>query len=174
MADRDGPTGLSDAAVSGCLDGTVLAIDPGTVTGWALGSRNGRVVSGTACFRSGRFQGGGMRFLAFSTWLRDMEKRHGPLQALVYEQVRRHAGTDAAQVYGGFLAVLTSWAEERGIPYASVHVKTLKKHATGSGNASKQDMVKAARALGHAPSDDNEADAIHALAWMLETSGVTV
>ncbi len=39
-------------------------------------------------------------------------------------------------------------------------VGTIKKHATGKGNAGKEDMIASAQARGHNPTDDNEADAI--------------
>ena len=68
--------------------------------------------------------------------------------------------TDAAHVYGGLMASLTSWAELRGVPYEGVPVGTIKQHATGKGNAPKQAMINAARARGFSPADDNEADAI--------------
>ncbi len=42
----------------------VLALDLGTVTGWALSS-DGAVTSGTWAFRPGRYEGGGMRYLRF-------------------------------------------------------------------------------------------------------------
>ena len=69
------------------------------------------------------------------------------------------------------MASLTSWAELRGIPYQGVPVGTIKKHATGKGNADKQAMIAAARARGFSPADDNEADAIAILFWALETKG---
>ena len=47
---------------------------------------------------------------------------------------------------------------------------TIKKHATGKGNAGKQDMVEAMQLLGHPVTDDNEADALALLHWALEAS----
>ena len=82
--------------------------------------------------------------------------------------MRRHAGVDAAHAYGGFLATLTAWCEHHQIPYSGVPVGTIKKHATGKGNADKQAMVEAARRIGHHPQDDNEADAIMLLMWAIE------
>jgi Holliday junction resolvasome RuvABC endonuclease subunit len=49
-----------------------------------------------------------------------------------------------------------------------VPVGTIKKHATGKGNAGKQDMVVAMQLLGHPITDDNEADALALLHWSLE------
>ena len=144
---------------------TVLALDLGTSTGWALRAPAGQVVSGTQSFKPGRFEGGGMRYLRFRTWLAEVQATAGPIGAVYFEEVRRHAGVDAAHAYGGFLATLTAWCEHHGIPYSGVPVGTIKKHATGKGNADKAVMIAAARALGFAPVDDNEADALHLLAW---------
>ena len=52
-------------------------------------------------------------------------------------------------------------------PYLGVPVATIKRHVTGKGNASKDEVVKAVRARGHAPKDDNEADALALLDWAI-------
>ena len=149
----------------------VLAIDLGTTTGWAHKSPDGLITSGTVSFRPSRFDGGGMRYLRFQNWLSEMDRLSGPLSAIYFEEVRRHIGTDAAHVFGGLMAVLTAWAEMRGVPYQGVPVGTIKKSATGRGNAPKQAMIDAARARGFDPKDDNEADAIAILFWAIETGG---
>ena len=150
---------------------TILALDLGTTTGWALRSFDGLITSGTASFKPGRYDGGGMRYLRFTNWLTEIDRLSGPIAAIWFEEVRRHAGTDAAHVFGGLMASLTSWAELRGIPYSGAPVGTIKRHATGKGNASKDAMIAAARARGFAPADDNEADAIAILLWAIETQG---
>jgi Holliday junction resolvasome RuvABC endonuclease subunit len=146
----------------------ILAIDLGTKTGWALRDRAGIVTSGTQDFRPQRFEGGGMRYLRFRRWLSEVLQSAGGLDAVYYEEVRHHAGVDAAHAYGGFLATLAAWCEHHGIPYQGVPVGTIKKHATGKGNASKAEMVSAIRALGHRPADDNEADSLALLGWAIE------
>ena len=87
----------------------------------------------------------------------------------VAERVKKivieHLGVDAAHAYGGFMAHLTAWCEHHQIPYQGIPVGTIKKHATGKGNASKDEMIAAARQLGHSPADDNEADALALLAY---------
>jgi len=148
-----------------------IALDLGTTTGWALRGYDGLITSGTASFRPGRFDGGGMRYLRFTNWLTEIDRLSGPISAIWFEEVRRHAGTDAAHVYGGLMASLTSWAELRGIPYQGVPVGTIKRHATGKGNADKDAMIAAARARGFNPADDNEADAIALLLWAIATNG---
>src|SRR5690606_14754822 len=126
----------------------ILALDLGTTTGWALRNADGLIISGTVSFRTGRFDGGGMRYLRFTSWLTEIDRLSGPIAAIWFEEVRRHAGTDAAHVYGGLLATLTSWAELRGVPYEGVPVGTNQRHATGKGNAPKEVVIAAARSRG--------------------------
>lgn len=101
-----------------------------------------------------------MRFLRFRHWLEETVRLLPGLSSVYFEEVHRHAGTDAAHIYGGLMGTLTAWCEERKIPYQGISVGTIKKHATGKGNAGKPEMIAAAKARGHSPKDDNEADAI--------------
>lgn len=149
----------------------ILALDLGTTTGWALRGYDGLITSGTASFKPRRFDGGGMRYLRFTNWLTDLDRLSGPIEAIWFEEVRNHKGVDASHVYGGLMATLTAWAELRGVPYEGVPVGTIKRHATGRGNANKQAMIDAARDRGFSPADDNEADAIAILLWAIETQG---
>ena len=55
--------------------------------------------------------------------------------------------------------------------YQGVPVGTIKRFATGKGNAGKDAVVAAVRARGFSPADDNEADAIAILLWAIETRG---
>ena len=164
-----------DMGVSG-ISGTprksaVLALDLGTTTGWAMRLADGAIVSGTVSFRPGRYEGGGMRFLRFRSWLEEMLHSAPGLATVHFEEVRRHVGTDAAHIYGGFLAHLAAWCEMKMIPYQGVSVGTIKRHATGKGNADKQAVIAAVKSRGFAPTDDNEADAIAILLWAIETEG---
>jgi hypothetical protein len=155
----------------------ILALDLGTTTGWALRSANGPVAHGFVSFKSQRFEGGGMRYLRFGRWLADMLTLNEPktgaqanltgIGAVYFEEVRRHLGVDAAHVYGGLLATLTAWCEHHQIPYQGVPVGTIKRHATGKGNAGKAGVIAAMKALGHPVTDDNEADALALLHWAL-------
>ena len=155
----------------------ILALDLGTTTGWALRSANGPVAHGFVSFKSQRFEGGGMRYLRFGRWLADMLTLNAPktgaqanltgIGAVYFEEVRRHLGVDAAHVYGGLLATLTAWCEHHQIPYQGVPVGTIKRHATGKGNAGKAEVIDAMKALGHPVTDDNEADALALLHWAL-------
>ena len=146
---------------------TILALDLGTQTGWSLLHHDGIITSGTLSFKNDRYQGGGMRYLRFCRWLDDVKTLAGGTLAEAYfEEVRRHLGVDAAHAYGGFLATLTAWCERESIPYQGVSVGTIKHHATGKGNASKQDVLASMQAKGYHPQDDNEADALALLEWV--------
>jgi len=138
---------------------SLLALDLGTNTGYCIGHSVGATISGTANFKPGRYSGGGMRFVKFRAWLAELKSAY-PIDKVVFEEVRRHAGTDAAHVYGGLLATLTAWCEENEIPYEGVPVGEIKKYWTGKGNASKEMMIAEAIKRGYAPLSDDEADAI--------------
>jgi Holliday junction resolvasome RuvABC endonuclease subunit len=125
------------------------------------------ITSGTEHFTPQRFEGGGMRYLRFKRWLTELKQTTDGLDAVYFEEVRRHAGVDAAHAYGGFMAHLTAWCEHHEIPYQGVPVGTIKKHATGKGNAGKAEMLAAARQRGYCPTDDNEADALALLGWVM-------
>lgn len=150
------------------LEGTRLALDLGTDTGWAL-RRDGTTISGTASFKVGRYEGGGMRYLRFQRWLDELA-RDG-VDSIWFEEVRRHAGTDAAHVYGGLLATLTAWCEHHGIPYSGIPVGTWKKSLCGKGNASKEMVLDAIKARGFSPSGFDESDAIGVL-LAVESGGI--
>ncbi|UNE55284.1 crossover junction endodeoxyribonuclease RuvC [Bartonella machadoae] len=147
---------------------TILCLDLGTKTGWAIRGVDGHIFSGTVNFQSRRFEGGGMRYLRFKQWLTEMKVTAGSIDAVYFEEVRRHVGTDAAHVYGGLLATLAKWCEHHQIPYEGIPVGTIKKETTGKGNASKEEIIKAMCAKGHEPKDDNEADALAILYLMKE------
>jgi len=149
----------------------IVAFDLGTLTGWALQDGSIRH-SGVWNLKGSRFEGGGMRFVRFKRFLNEI----GRVDLVTYEEVRRHMGVDAAHVYGGLQATLTAWCEEQKakdmktgkeitVPYEAVPVATIKIHATGKGNASKEAMMTAfEKRTGRAPIDDNEADAW----WLLD------
>jgi Holliday junction resolvasome RuvABC endonuclease subunit len=143
----------------------VLALDLGINTGWAMRLSSGVIVSGSQNFKHGRFDGGGMRFLRFQGWLQEI-RSHGITQ-VAYEEVRKHKGVDASHVYGGFQAHLTAFCEQYQIPYEGVPVGTIKLHATGKGNASKNLVIAAMRLRGYNPVNDDEADALALLHCVL-------
>lgn len=122
----------------------ILGIDPGTHTGWALLNDDGkRIGSGVWDLSPMRHEGAGMRYLRLRTYLRGLCEGY-TLTAIAYEEVAAHKGTAAAHIYGGVVATMQAWAEFEEIPYRGIPVGTVKKIATGKGNAGKDAMVTAA------------------------------
>ena len=138
----------------------ILALDPGTKCGYALSP----LESGTWDLSPRRFEGGGMRFVKLRNYL---IKACEEVDMVVFEEVRGHKGTDAAHVYGGIVAIITEHCELKEIPYSGIPVGTIKKYATGLGNANKEAMLKAAKERWPDIDlvDDNQADALHLWAW---------
>jgi Holliday junction resolvasome RuvABC endonuclease subunit len=141
------------------------------MTGWALWTPDARILSGTTSFKPSRYDGGGMRYLRFRGWLDRVAADAGGITAVYFEEVRRHVGTDAAHLFGGFLATLSTWCELQGIAYQGVPVGTIKRFIAGKGNADREAVIAAIRARGFNPADDNEADALAILLWAIETHG---
>jgi Holliday junction resolvasome RuvABC endonuclease subunit len=127
--------------------------------GWALKSKTG-ITSGCWNLKGNRFEGAGMRIVRLHGYL-DKLATNLPIDAVYFEEVRRHLGVDAAHLYGAITHKIMEWCELRRIPYQGVPVGTVKKYATGRGNADKAAMVAAARAKWPNAdiANDNEADA---------------
>lgn len=150
----------------------ILALDLATATGWALRDDQGRVTSGVQSFALRRGESAGMRLLRFRRWLREA-LRLGQVRLVAYEQPvihreRRQANQSVAHNLEGCLLPEL----EGQIDYVAPTPAEIKKHATGKGNASKEQMIVAAcQRWGVAVRDDNEADALCLLAWVLDEIG---
>lgn len=147
----------------------ILALDLATQSGWAVMTRDGTFRSGSVRFDSNRLGGKGHRWLAFRKWLMDTATECGGIHAVYFEDVKQpFASNLAARAYCGFLAIVEAWAAINNIPLHGVGVGTVKKAWTGKGNASKSEMVAAARQRGIKVVDDNEADAVAILSLALQ------
>lgn len=149
---------------------TILTLDLGTTTGFALGrTTGGAIVSHSKNFKATRFQSADRRFTNFRNYLQQLQSKVLlGIDVIYFEEVRKHIGVDAAHCYGGFKAALTMFCEDNKIPYEGVAVGTIKKHITGKGNANKEKVIKAVQELGHNPKDDNEADALALLYYAID------
>ncbi len=118
-----------------------------------------------------------MRYVRLRAYLVELLTLAQP-DVVAFEEVRRHLGMDAARAYGGMVAVITEECERRDIPYQGIPVGTVKKNATGKGNANKEAMVEAARKRwGMSQVSHDEADArwvAEAGASVISTSVLTV
>lgn len=86
---------------------------------------------------------------------------------VAYERVRRHVGTTAAHVYGGFLAALEQLDYRWGLVCVApplllpAEVTAWKKRSVGSGRASKEQIVAAmSKRFRFTPGSEDEADAL--------------
>ena len=125
----------------------LVAIDPGTKMGWAIREeRDGVMLPDMGGVRDLSFnrnrEGPGMRILRARKFLQETISADTTL--VVYEEVRRHMGTDAAHIYGALEGEIQAHCEANEIAYMAVPVGTVKKHATGRGNAGKDEMIKSA------------------------------
>jgi crossover junction endodeoxyribonuclease RuvC len=143
----------------------VIGLDFGRTTGFAI-INNGVLVHHKSIKLP---EGYGERFSGF---LQILQQEYLSANEIVaYESVSRHMGTKAAHAYGGYLAVFQVFCYQAGVKNYGVPVGTLKKFATGKGNASKNEMIKAANdkfGLQLKGKDHNAADAIWVAQWAWE------
>lgn len=134
-----------------------LALDLATRTGWAHTGGH----SGVADFSSAN--GLRHRLGAFWGWL-DAFVDANQTDQIVFESAHHRGGAATRSGIGmQTVAILAGYRHD--IPVRCVHTATLKKHATGSGRATKDEMLAAA--IRQNPSvlfeDDNHVDAV----WLL-------
>lgn len=141
---------------------SILCLDLGTQMGWVLRNADGTMGSGSINLLPDRTMRRGTRFLNFQKFLNALPK----VQDVYFEQVFAHKGTHAAHIYGGFMAILMAWCEQRSTKYHGISVQQIKQAVTKNCRAAKADIIEAVKKLGHEPSDDNEADAIAILQWV--------
>lgn len=138
----------------------ILALDLATKTGWAHSCGQ----SGVQDFSPRRGDSPGMRWLAFSAWLRRLLD-NAPTDLIAYEQAH-HRGGAATHVAHSLIGCVESVAAERHIEITSRHTASIKKFALGTGRGDK-DAMSAAAAMkwpNRQFLDDNEVDAV----WLLE------
>lgn len=142
----------------------ILALDLSSSTGWAhsCGDSGVKLFSGTP----------GKKWATFTLWIREMADIY-PFGLIAYEKCH-HRGY-AATHQGHVMIGLLEWAcHELGLKApVGYHSATIKKHATGRGNATKVEMVAAAmrRAPGRQFATDDEVDALFLLDLALSESG---
>jgi hypothetical protein len=170
----------------------ILALDLGTKTGWALADDDLRS-SGTLRLATPleikTQRGAGLDRCCDVRFnrLQDFVDKQLPLGAIYFEDVEFQSYTFQTQLWAGFRTVISLYTPKvkllRAIP-----VGTLKKFATGKGNADKSAMARAllqnkiyeatcpekfkkgilvCERKSQRPIDDNEADALHLLNYAL-------
>lgn len=147
----------------------VLAIDPGTSCGVALGSAERPLIwSGTWKLQPGRGESPGVRYLQLVSRLDTLRAQH-PELALIVLEAAHHRGGAATRYALGYEAHVESWCAARDLQHTSVHTSKLKIHATGKGNAGKPQMIASAAARWPEVCRTASEDQIEAL-WLLDYS----
>lgn len=150
------------------IDRDLIALDLGSSLGWARRRTEGdtTIAYGSEMLKPSRWESIGFVGIRFKQTLERL--RADRPCVVLFEEVRRHLGTDAAHAYGRFHGWLCEWCDTHGVAYRSVPVSDIKKFATGKGNANKEAMIAAMVKRGYAPANDDEADALALLHWGLE------
>lgn len=150
--------GALDVGTKGENSMKILALDAATKTGWCI-LKNGKIFeSGTQDFSKKRGESNGAVFFRFRNWLNSIL---GTGIDFVTYEMAHHRGGSATEICVNLTGRIQEACAERDMEFTAIHSATLKKWATGRGNADKADMMKvAAEHLGRQPIDDNEADAV--------------
>lgn len=151
---------------------SILALDFGSTTGWAIRSNDG-IYSGTWDLRPRRGDSPGMRYVLLRRELNTMIGAWPELKLVVYE-MPHHRGGAATEYALGWVATCQAWCAEWHIEHQQTHSATVKKAITGSGRASKEDVLRAVRELfpNSDIRDDNQADALAILKWAIGADGL--
>lgn len=142
----------------------ILALDQATKCGVAFETRKmkGKYECRLWDLTKKTKESDGVKWLRFESHIDKLIKEH-EIEIIAYElPAGQHMG---AKLHSAkLIAIIERIAELRGIQYIEHSSMTIKKFATGKGNAKKEQMVEAAKVkLGYEGIDDNEADAL----WML-------
>ncbi len=147
----------------------ILALDCATRTGWAL-LYEGTIESGVQDFSKRRGESNGILFLRFNKWLHEITPAN--VKVIAFEQAH-HRGGAPTEICVGLTTRAMEAAASIEAEYMAVHTGTVKKFATGKGNASKPAMIAWFECtVGRPPLDDNEADAYALLLFVMEELGV--
>ena len=149
----------------------ILFLDCALSTGFAS-LWKGVVESGSVKITLERGESSGMRFLRFRRWLMEMlvNSQGEALYDLVAYEQSHHRGGPATHLAENWIGRVEEECARLGIQYTSVHTGMLKRHASGRGNASKEEMVEAARLRwpDQVVESEDQADALCGLAWAIE------
>lgn len=127
-----------------------IGIDPGTATGWALLGKHGqRLMSGVwdISQKDGPRAHRWARLATALGALIDSSRELEPLEHVVIGVEHAYPATSITQeLAGGHLAIIEFVAFSKGVDVRLFEYSSIKKFATGTGRASKLDMVIAANA----------------------------
>jgi Holliday junction resolvasome RuvABC endonuclease subunit len=158
-----------DEVISTDPDAKVLGLDLSfTNSGWAM-LANGITTFGSKSYpapKKGRKNSpdehDGLRFLNYSRWLSKLIRDNSP-KLIAYEiPAGQHSSMQALY---GLRGILFAIAAGQAVPIAGTYPSSLKLFFTGSGCASKEDMIAVCNDLNFDVRNSDEADAIALTIW---------
>lgn len=148
----------------------ILACDLATATGFAIGDADGEPRYGTLKLPS-TGEDVGAFLLAFDCWLRDIVALERPT-VLCFEAPIFMSGRTSIQTARKLMG-LASHCEfvcaDLRLTCREANIMTVKSFFAGTGRASKDDMIAAARRFGWFPKNDNEADSLAVWSYSVHT-----
>jgi Holliday junction resolvasome RuvABC endonuclease subunit len=173
---------------------TVLGLDLGTSCGYSYcfltkGSSERRMHAGQLDLSAGPYDSGAIRFIRLRHFLAAIKP-----DLVAFEDVRytppntgfQSVGAllaraaPACEWFGALKATAATWCEAQGIPITGIPIGTIKKRATGKGNANKSDIIAACnKEFGfnfevegyESTGVDNIADAVYVCSVLIEQYG---
>jgi Holliday junction resolvasome RuvABC endonuclease subunit len=135
-----------------------VGFDLGANCGAAVLDSEGRRVSSTT-WELGKRTGSSL--YTYQRKLYDLLQTYVPLKVGYERVMQNHRSRAAACAFGGYEGILWAVCFDIGVELIPVGVGSIKKAATGMGDADKEEMEAAAYGRwDHVPEDDNEADAL--------------
>lgn len=133
----------------------ILALDLGSTSAFAAGSEWSDYTSGHGVFTGNRPE----KLSAFRAWLSNTVTEFLP-DAVIYERPFAR-GQAATRMLWGMAGQAEAVAFEHGLPIVDIDPQSIKKWATGKGNADKTLMTKTAiERFKYSRTNEHEADAI--------------
>lgn len=150
----------------------ILGLDPGSQCGFAVIGPLGIDVSGVWQLAPARGESPGARYLRLRARLQETRAAYPDLRLVAYEQAHQRGGA-ATEYAVGCSTHIQSWCAEHQVDHAAVHSATVKKWATGKGNAGKDEMIRCGLVrFSPTTSTDDEMDALWIAAWAWDQYGV--
>lgn len=136
----------------------ILSLDiSSSNTGWAVGSKD-IYEFGSISFSEYRGDYGEL-FSRYEGWLLGQINKHNPV-FLSMEGVNRGLQGNARYLLTTMNGITKKTSYEESIPWFEYAPTSIKKHTTGSGRASKEEMVEAVTKMGYEVNNADEADAV--------------
>ena len=136
-----------------------IGIDPATISGYAISDKNGIITDyGLIKLDQKKL---GHKFFEFERQMSDVINDNS-IECIFFEYSSHFKSNKVSIAMNGYFSIIIKLAFINNCNYGYAHPSTIKKFSTGSGRASKEDMVKACQQfVNYEVIDHNIADAIH-------------